>query len=61
MSLYGFKNNKCKQEVYPKSDVYNKSEITALLLNKQNNILIGTSIPDTSLGEDGDIYIQYFN
>jgi D-arabinose 5-phosphate isomerase GutQ len=27
--------------------------------NKQNTILSGTSDPDSSLGEDGDIYIQY--
>lgn len=33
--------------------------VNTQLLTKQNVVLSGTSDPDSSLGEDGDIYIQY--
>lgn len=35
------------------------TDMNTALGNKQNTILSGTSDPDSSLGEDGDIYIQY--
>lgn len=47
---YGVNEDYNKIEVYSKEDVDNK---------KQKKILTGTSRPSDSLGEDGDIYLQY--
>lgn len=34
-------------------------EITSVSNNKQNKVLEGTSAPTSSLGQDGDIYLQH--
>ena len=55
---------------HAKHPAYNKDEVDALLspmntsisnlnANKQNNVLSGTDTPSSSLGNDGDIYLQY--
>lgn len=47
---YGVDENYNKVEVYSKEDIDNK---------KQNKVLSGTNNPSDSLGEDGDVYLQY--
>ncbi len=48
--IYGVDGNYNKVETYSKEDIDNK---------KQSKVLSGTSEPLDSLGEDGDIYLQY--
>lgn len=41
------------------NDRYTKTEIDELLSNRQPTILFGTTTPASSLGNDGDVYLQY--
>ena len=41
------------------SDVYSKNDTDNLLSAKQATVLSGTNAPSSSLGEDGDVYLQY--
>lgn len=56
-TLYGFCENKCKQEVYPKSNVYSKTEVDNLLAQGLNSKGEISSEQNINLLSDPGIYI----
>lgn len=71
---YVFDKFGCKHEAYDKKDIDDKiksintnitdlqkkdTELTTNIDKKQNKVLSGTSAPSNSLGQNGDIYLQY--
>jgi hypothetical protein len=47
-----------KNEVYSKDEVFSKNEINTKF-NEEADIYSGTTVPNSSLGKDGDIYLKY--